>query len=125
MELRSAKHQANLCEWRQMVYECRNSGLPVRRWCIAHHLSVKTYYYRQREVWKAEGAGESIPVNATVPELPAPSFSEIQFPPSTQIVPVSEQPVITIRRGKLVCEIRNGTDPELLRQILRLVDNHV
>ena len=86
---------------------------------------MKTYYYRQREVWKAEGAGESIPVNATVPELPAPSFSEIQFPPSTQIVPVSEQPVITIRRGKLVCEIRNGTDPELLRQILRLVDNHV
>lgn len=38
---------------------------------------------------------------------------------------VSEQPVITIRRGKLVCEIRNGTDPELLRQILRLVDHHV
>ena len=126
MELQEAKRQANICQWRQMVYECRNSGMTVAQWCQTHQISIKAYYYRQRQVWKAEstGANDSAKIGPTV--LPAPGFAEVKLPqPHTITSPASEAPAITIKQGKLVYEIRNGADPELLRQILCLVNDHV
>ena len=124
MELRTAKQQANLCEWRQMVYECRGSGMTVTQWCKAHQILPKTYYYRQHQVWKTESSGKSDITASCGSALPAATFAEVQIPPPQRGNPISEAAAITIRRGKLVCEIRNGTDPELLRQILRLVNEH-
>ncbi len=124
MEIQEAKHRAKLCEWQQMVYECRNSGIPVTRWCKEHQLSVKTYYYRQRQVWKAATAK----VNDMAEEFKQtprfPAFAEVRLPQPQPIHRTSEPPAITVRRGKLVCEIHNGADPELLRQVLHLVDEH-
>ena len=124
MEIQEAKHRAKLCEWQQMVYECRGSGMPVTRWCKEHQLSVKTYYYRQRQVWKAASAKTNDMTEERLPSSRLPVFTEVRLPQSQAIHSVTEPPAITVRRGKLVCEIHNGADPELLRQVLHLVDEH-
>lgn len=100
--------------------------MTVAQWCQARQISVKTYYYRQRQVWKA-GNPEAKDVSiGSLTALPAPGFAELKLPQSVQpINPALEMPAITIKRGKLVCEIRNGVNPELLRQILCLVNDHV
>ncbi len=44
MTIRGAGKMAYLRVWSQRVTECRESGLPVNRWCQEHGINVKTYY---------------------------------------------------------------------------------
>lgn len=142
MELNEAKHQAKLEEWRAKVYDCRNSGIPVRQWCLERDISFSTYYRWQRAVWKSERVQAAFQEMANeqnnglqIAEITLPAVVE-QNQQETTIKPFNhatencptvqqsrEQPIAVIRKGKLSCEIRNGIDPEILRQIMRLVNS--
>lgn len=124
MKLQSAKHRAKIEEWRQIVYQCRNSGQTIAEWCEGHQIARQTYYRWQQEVWANEN-GQRVYPQKTTTELTSSRFAEIRIP-----TPVSERrlnvetPNLVIHKGGWSLEIRNGADPELLRQILRLVDEH-
>ena len=96
MEIQEAKHRAKLCEWQQMVYECRGSGMPVTKWCKEHQLSVKTYYYRQRQVWKAASAQSSDTVDQRTLSPRLPAFAEVPLASSQPITPVPEKRLLSL-----------------------------
>lgn len=52
MELQKTKHEIRLERWRELVQECRSSGMTVKTWCSQRQISEKTYYRWQKEVWK-------------------------------------------------------------------------
>ena len=54
MKLQEAKREAMLQQWREMVYQCRNSGQTVEAWCREHGIPVATYYRCQKLVWEQE-----------------------------------------------------------------------
>lgn len=126
MKLQDAKREAKLQEWREMVYNCRNSGQTVAAWCREHSMPVATYYRRQKLVWEQESR-----------KLPEKSIgSQMIKAEERQLVPVNFEPVpyheaqqtdndeaaqIILRKGEWSIEIRNGADAALLRQVLELL----
>ena len=148
MRLQEAKSQVKLQKWRELVYECRNSGQTIKRWCAEHGISEGTYYAGQKRVWDAEARQlcTGIPESVTLPVgdedrtvITAPLFSEISLVPPKAIdyQPVSEPitanetetsmssnsasdpaPSIVVRKGKFTLEVRNDVNLALLQLVL-------
>lgn len=50
MTANQLKHQAKVQEWKELVRECRSSGMPVEHWCKERGVSKHTYYRWEREI---------------------------------------------------------------------------
>ena len=126
MKLQEAKREAMLQQWREMVYQCRNSGQTVEVWCREHGIPVATYYRRQKQVWEHEK--EKLP--AKIPRTQALQPVNSNIPTATfEAVPCStlqtadeiSNTQIVLQKGDWKLEIRNGADILLLRQILEVL----
>lgn len=148
MRLQEAKSQVKLQEWRELVYECRNSGQTIKRWCAEHGISEGTYYAGQKRVWDAEKVQlcTEVPESVALPTrdedrtvITALSFSEVSLIPSKPIerqldaesMPANETetttsapsapdhaPSIVVRKGKFTLEVRNDVNLALLQLVL-------
>ena len=126
MRLQDAKREAMLQQWREMVYQCRNSGQTVEVWCRERGIPVATYYRRQKLVWEHEK--EKLPAKmsrtqALQPEnsnLPTATFEAIPCSVSQAAEDISNAQIV-LRKGEWKMEIRNGADILLLRQILEVL----
>ena len=141
MEFNKAKHEVHLEKWRAIVYECRNSGTPVLAWLKEHGIPQGTYYRWQKEVWKSDKVQAALQeiyrqkdCEPQIAEITLPTFTEQNhqemvktYPPVSEnhleLQQAQEKPVAVIRKGKMSCEIRNGIEPEILSQIVRLVNS--
>ena len=126
MKLQEAKREAMLQQWREMVYQCRNSGQTVEAWCREHGIPVATYYRRQKLVWEQEREKlpakihrtqalqpvNSNPPTATFEAVPCSALQAADNPSNAQII---------LQKGEWKLEIRNGADILLLRQILEVL----
>ena len=54
------KTQFRLEQWKKLISECQNSGLPVRTWCAQNGLKEQSYYYYLKKL--REQAIENLPV---------------------------------------------------------------
>ena len=120
MKLQDAKREAMLQQWREMVYQCRNSGQTVEVWCREHSIPVATYYRRQKQVWEQEK--EKLP--AKIPRTQALQSANSNLPTATfEAIPCSVPRAadIVLQKGEWKLEIRNGADILLLRQILEVL----
>lgn len=124
MKLQDAKREAMLKQWREMVYQCRNSGETVAAWCQAQNIPTATYYRRQKLVWEHESGklpekivrGQAL--QAVENKLPAVIEPVPYFPTSAADEDI---PRITLEKGEWKLEIRNGADVTLLHQILEVL----
>ena len=126
MKLQDAKREAMLQQWREMVYQCRNSGQTVEAWCREHSIPVATYYRRQKLVWEQEK--EKLP--AKIPRMQALQPTRNSLPTATfEAIPCSalqaadeiSHAQIVLQKGEWKLEIRNGADILLLRRILEVL----
>ena len=124
MKLQDAKREAMLQQWREMVYQCRNSGRTVAAWCQAHNIPAATYYRRQKLVWEHES--RKLPEKIVRPQALQPA--ENKLPAVIEPVPYfsrsaadEKSPRITLQKGEWKLEIWNGADVTLLRQILEVL----
>lgn len=124
MKLQEAKREAVLQQWREMVYQCRNSGETVAAWCKAHNIPTATYYRRQKLVW--EHGSRKLPEKIVRPQALQPVGNKL--PSVIEPVPYfptsaadEASPHITLQKGEWKLEIRNGADVSLLRQILEVL----
>lgn len=120
MELRKVKHELQLNEWRNLVYECRNSGQTIRAWCQDHHIATQTYYRWQRAVWDAgeHNLPEILKRQSVVKLDETPVFAEC---PS--LAPIQSAPAATVvlRLNTATLEIQNGVHPQTIEMILKAV----
>lgn len=124
MKLQDAKREIMLQQWREMVYQCRNSGQTVAEWCQAHNIPTATYYRRQKLVWEHES--RKLPEKDVRPQVLQPVENKV--PAVIEPVPYfrtsaadEASPRITLQKGEWKLEIRNGADVTLLRQILEVL----
>jgi len=107
MNTQEAKRREQLLEWQTKVAECRSSGLQVRAWCAAHHISTSTYYGWEREVRNA-AIQEQTELTVNTP----PEFAEV--PTEAQ----EYREVIVVEYEKYHLELPESINEKALRTIL-------
>ena len=117
ISLMTAKHQADLQMRRQIVLECRNSGMTVKQWCAEHQINPTTYYRWQKEVWDYET--QALVSDRQGNEVSSIRFAEISIPG----VPGStnSDADIVLKKDDWTVEIRNSANIHLLDQVLKAV----
>ncbi len=138
MTAREAKHQFQLTEWAGRISERSKSGMTVRGWCAANHVSERVYHYWLRRV--REYASQFLPsakslgphfAPAAVPAeiledtaspklLPAaaPSGWAVCRPTQEETAPV-QGITIEIGMGRITATVE--TDPALLKKVCRVL----
>lgn len=124
MKLQDAKREAMLQQWREMVYQCRNSRETVATWCWNHEIPAATYYRRQKLVWEHES--RKMPKKIIRPQALQPVenklLAAIEPVPYFPTCAATEESLrITLQKGEWKLEIRNGVDVTLLHQITEVL----
>ncbi len=44
-KIQSVNDNVRLSQWKQIIQNCRESGLSVKRWCSENNISEPSYYY--------------------------------------------------------------------------------
>ena len=102
--------------WLDILGRWRQSQLSICAFCERHGLSEATFYYWRR-VLRERGLldQDSLPRE---PALTTPAFVKL----AVDLGPVGPQAIeLALPQGR-VLRIRPGFDPELLRQLLRLLE---
>lgn len=112
-QVTNVKVQFRLEQWKKLIVECQNSGMPIRKWCEEHGFREQTYYYylkklREKEIKQLPTA--LVPLSndkpATFKKL------EVQSP-----LPDTKAAVI-IRLGNATIEVNEGTSQQTIQAVL-------
>ena len=98
-------------QWKNIITECRNSGMTVRAWCEANGIVEQTYYRNLKRL--REDLLENISVPAEESERPVPfKRLEVQTP-----IPDTHAAVIIHLNGIMV-EITEGASQQTIQAVL-------
>lgn len=112
-QVTKAKVQYRREQWKQLIIECQQSGLPIRTWCTQHGFREQTYYYYLKKIREEELS--KLPVSAVPTVETAPAVFkklEVQSP-----VPGMQAAVIIRLNGAMV-EINEGTSQQTIQAVL-------
>jgi hypothetical protein len=111
--------------WRQLFAQWQQSGLTGRDFCATHRLSEASFYAWRREIARRDrqaGTERRSATNRPVPQLLAPqaravpAFLEVQWDAAV----VAPLEVVLVHGRRLL--VRPGFDADLLRQVLRVLE---
>lgn len=125
-------------EWMQLITSCRQSGLSDKEWCVANGIVVRSFYNAVVRLRKkacqipereqnAEGTydltASSLP--DVVPISVIPEIKTSHAAPALQDAAAhyDNSHMVQITAGKFSVQLRNGTDPALVGQILSFLVN--
>ena len=109
------RQQVKINQWKNLIMECRNSGIPVRQFCGEHNLSWHAYYYWLRKI------REQLAANLTQEDDEAePAF--VRLPVSTSSEQALPATVITLRKGGFAVDISGDVNKGTLRSIIQLLN---
>ena len=107
--------------WAVMLREQSGSGLSVREWCRQNHLSVKSFYYRRRQV-------QAMILDAAE----EPAFAELVMPEPVTAgsgqnaagsVTSCFVPQLTISAGDMMVGVTQDTPRQLIADVLEVIRN--
>jgi len=118
MDMRAVNHQVRVEQWRQVIAECRSSGLPIKIWCRENAIKSSQYYY-----WLRVIRNESLAFVQHESQILQPAFAAVS---------VGEGSIAGIEQGGNLCaivkaqgfsvEIQNGANSQTLEQTLRILN---
>ena len=143
MNVKEAKSQVQLIEWATQVNECRQSGLPVKRWCKENGVAVKSYYYHlkrvREELLDAYESGNTTQIQrparldgtSIAPRSAFNACNEGELPSTVNAaampvfaalpIPQSKNAPVTVWLGGYAVDIQNGADDAVVAQVLKVV----
>lgn len=108
MEIKAVKREYQMQQWKRIFQERQESGLTVKAWCTEREISENSYYYHLKKYRRAA---------CNMLESGQPDcLAEIPLKP--EAASAHAQLRLTTSAGTL--EISDA-DPDVLRQILRVV----
>ena len=93
-QVTKAKVQFRREQWKQLIIECQQSGLPVRTWCTQNGFREQTYYYYLKKIREEELSKLPVPVPVPLEETKPAVFErlEVQTPvPDTKAAAIVQQ----------------------------------
>ena len=106
-KIQSINDNARLNHWKQIIQECRNSGLPVKTWCHQNDVSQPSYYYYLKKI------RQSI--------IEDNEESKNFFPVVLEEKPKKEPKDIVITKGDIHIQVPEDTDFDLLVNMLKVL----
>lgn len=114
------ERDARLRTWAAAICECKGSGKTVVQWCLDTGLSVKTYYYRYKQVCNALGNDfqhQECPVAGQSLIEPAQTWLPVRIEAKEK---KADSPVL-LRIGRCELELNEGIDTQWLAQVIKAV----
>lgn len=109
-------HPGKEQRWLDIIRRWRQSRLSVREFCGRRRLSEPTFY-AWRRVLRQRGLIDEDSVDA-VPVATTPAFVQVAVDAGALALPAID---LVLAQGRLL-RVRAGFDPDLLRQLLRLLE---
>lgn len=97
------RRQLNREQWKNLITECRSSGMIVKNWCKANGICEQSYYRNLKLPREEMLSSLPVPVNCSDEKLAVLKRLEVQTP-----VPNTQAAVIIYFNGATV-EINEGT----------------
>lgn len=123
-------------EWEELIAECRQSGLSDDCWCRNNGIPVSTFYNavsrlrkkachvparEQRNIINLTSSQDVVPIDI-LPDAPGvSSLRATHMAADAAPMQTDSQPVMEIRTGNAIIRVPNGTDPQLLAHVFRLI----
>ena len=112
-QVTTTKVQFRLEQWKRLIAECQNSGLPVRRWCEQNGFREQTYYYYLKKLRLLEL--EKMPASL----VPVSGEKPVAFKKLEVQAPVpNSQAAVVIRLNGATVEITEGTSQQTIQAVL-------
>ena len=113
--MKSVRHEMLKKKWSQLIKDCHDSGLTVKRWCQENDVRESQYYY-----WLKIIREESLVQAGTLAITRDTQFAEVS--PQCEIIrSPSQNTCVVLHSGDFEIEILNGADPETLANILSVL----
>ena len=109
-------HEVRTRNWAQLIEACNSSGLTRAEWCRQNGVSLKSFYYRQKQLRQEAFLLQDPPpaaVNAvSFVELPMQELSTEE--PCGQVSSAVFPPAVVIRTGSVTVEISGRVSGKVL-----------
>ena len=113
--MKSVKHEILKEQWKELIKNYNESGLPVRQWCEENKIPPGRYYY-----WLKTIREESLIKAGTLAVAGQTQFAEVK--PSKEVLPSNNQGTCAVLRSNgNEIEIINGADPNTIEAILKIL----
>ena len=109
------KTHLRLEQWKKIISECQNSGMPVRAWCVQNGFKEQSYYYYLKKI--REQAIKDLP--APIKEEKPVVFQKLEVQPPVQ----NTKAVVIIRLPNAVLEINEGASQQTVQAVLLALQN--
>ena len=120
MGVQAIKHEALLQEWTGRFAQCRSSGMTVKAWCEAQGVSIKKYYYWERQVI-AKGIEQA--------DMPITSQGGMLMRVNPAVLPEGDMNAkrteISIRYGESVITMPADSGIEAVAELVKALNRHV
>ena len=104
-------------QWKKIIAECQDSGLPVKTWCDRNGFKEQSYYYYLKKIREQEM--KNLPVSVpNVKEEPV-IFKKLEV--STPIP--GTQAAVVIHLNATAVEIHNGATQQTVEAVLLALKN--
>ena len=122
-QVQQIKTQHSIEQWKKVVLDQQASGLSARAYCQLHAIRKNRFYYWLRKIRESIVATQ--PAVISTNQIPV---TETQFAVvSAAAVTVRKHPEIVsklvLQYGPVKLELANQTSPELLRQMLQVLQD--
>jgi hypothetical protein len=98
-------------QWEERISEFRMSGQTRRAWCEANHVSLRQFHYWFGKISSQGSKSRS---------QPGP-WAQIQVKETVQVGRPSIQSALSVRVGPAVIEVRDGYNPSLLLNVVKVL----
>jgi len=117
MDMRMVNHQVRVEQWRQVITECRSSGLPIKVWCKENAIKSSQYYY-----WLRVIRNESLALVQNESQILQPAFATISVGEGSKGgIEQSNNLCAIVKVLGFSVEIQNGANLQTLEQTLRVL----
>lgn len=104
-------------QWKKMIAECQDSGMPVKTWCNQHGFKEQSYYYYLKKIREQEIKNLPVKVPESKEESVIFKKLEVKTPlPNTQAAVVIHLPAVSV-------EIQNGATQQTVEAVLLALKN--
>jgi transposase-like protein len=112
-EVTFVKTKFRMEQWEKLINDRQNSGLQLDEWCEKNQISRHAYYYWLRKIRKK--ACQSILPAISKQNTPV-SFAKVELQAQQ-----SSAAAITIQFQSATIEVRDGTSPQTIETVLRVL----
>lgn len=109
------KTHLRLEQWKKIISECQNSGMPVRAWCVQNEIKEQSYYYYLKKIREQAIKDLPVPIKEEKPVV----FQKLEV----QLPVQNAKAAVIIRLPNAVLEINEGASQQTVQAVLLALQN--